>query len=1285
MKLATFNTATLFEAATDLFGQLGIKLNSNTKEPVPARDLLKQHFKESDIFKAINKTFFVGIIDESIFRATGMFDVSYSYKEALQQADKSYEGLMLFGLELSKHPTRSEISELTRAFNRISQKMPVALLLKYQVQSEAVISICISERFKYKQHWRQGEKAGKVIILRDIHTLSTHTGHLRILQDLVKPVAITNYAQLHEHWLQVLDVSILNKKFFQELANWYFWAMDNVQFPDDIEKKKDIRNATNLIRLITRVIFIWFIKEKKLVPANLFRKDFLSKIVKEFAKNKKSENYYQAILQNLFFGTLNQKMNERGFVKEGNFQQNKTEYGVKNLFRYADKFDIGEKEVMQLFKDVPFLNGGLFDCLDKPNDAGTILYVDGFSRNAKRQATVPDYLFFAEEQEINLNEVYGTRNKTYKVQGLVNLLESYKFTVAENTPIEEEIALDPELLGKVFENLLASYNPETRTTARKQTGSFYTPREIVNYMVDESLMAYLQQKCTAFPDLANRLRDLFSYSENPNPFNEKETKILIKAISNCKMLDPACGSGAFPMGMLHKMVHILTKLDPANSKWKAEQEEKIIGDKINELENDKNAIEGLSDAAVKEKARTAVDERLKEIKEIFESENNFDDYSRKLFLIENCIYGVDIQPIAVQIAKLRFFISLIVDQNKQEGKENFGIRSLPNLETKFVAANTLIGLDKAQLKTGDIFLNETFEKIKELSVELKDIRHKYFNAKKRSDKIKFQDKDKTLRRKISEQLVKIGHTANNANKIAAFDPYDQNHFANWFEPEWMFGKELEDGFDIVIGNPPYIKEYTFRDAFEGVRYSPYYQGKMDLWYLFACRNLDFLRNTSGVLCFIATNNWTTNSGASKMRTKILNDSTIHFLLDFGSYMIFESADIQTMVMLFRNDNANDNYNFELRRLVGDSILFDDVIDLIAKKQTAKTEYLMPVISKDNLKDKSLTFSNNVFESVLDKIKSIGNFILNENTEVAQGIVLPQDSLNKPNQKLLGDKFSVGQGIFVLSDDEKNAIDFNKKELELIKPYYTTQQIQKWYGDSENEEWIIYTDSKFKYAETIKPYPNIKKHLDKFQKVITSDNKPYGLHRAREEYFFQDEKIVVLRKCAYEPIFTFTDFDCYVSATFYVIKSERINLKYLTALLNSKLIAFWLRNKGKMQGNNYQLDKEPLLLIPIVSIKDVKPITSIVDKILLEKEKNSETDLSKLENQLNEMVYKLYQLSYDDVLVVDKEFDKQITRANYDKLDYGFEYGPQDKAAITQTNGTKKSRRSKFDSVKDLEF
>ncbi|MCS7028458.1 MAG: type II restriction endonuclease, partial [Bacteroidia bacterium] len=315
MNLDIFNTANLFEAATHLFQQLKIQLNSNTAEPLPTRDILKHHYKDNATFNAIEKTYFLGIIDDSVFRATGLFDTNYSYKQAIEQGDENYNGLMLFALELNNHPTRTEISELTRAFNRISLKMPVALLLKYPPTSllegkplpdgESFISIAISERFKYLQNWRQGEKAGKVIMLRDIHTQNTHAGHIRILKDLITPDNVRNYDQLHQHWLQVLDVSILNKKFFQELSNWYFAAMKEVSFPDDMEKNEEVRNATNLIRLITRVIFIWFIKEKQLVPASLFQKDFVASILKDFLKDKHAHNYYNAILQNLFFATLN--------------------------------------------------------------------------------------------------------------------------------------------------------------------------------------------------------------------------------------------------------------------------------------------------------------------------------------------------------------------------------------------------------------------------------------------------------------------------------------------------------------------------------------------------------------------------------------------------------------------------------------------------------------------------------------------------------------------------------------------------------------------------------------------------------------------------------------------------------------------------------------------------------------------------------------------------------------------------------------------------------------------
>jgi hypothetical protein len=818
MNLNYFTTSTLYEASVNLFSQLGIQLNSDTAQNLDAKAVLVENFKDRSPFTNVEEVYFAGLVDDTTFQL-GLFDNSIGADEALNT--NSSEGFMIFALQLSKKPNRTEIAELTRAFNQRSKKMPVLLVLKYS----ELISLALPERFLYKQSWRQGEKVGKTIILRDINCENPHAGHLRIMQDL-QCSNVHNFNELHEKWLQVLDVNILNKKFYAELFNWYFWAMQHVSFPDDKEKNDEIRNSTNLIRLITRIIFIWFIKEKGLVPDKLFSNNELKNILKDF-NNENSHNYYNAILQNLFFGTLNQKMDERIFAKESDFQSNKSQYGIKNLYRFANKFSISQDEAKDLFKDVPFLNGGLFDCLDKENDNSVVEYIDGFSRNQKKCAIVPDFLFFGTERIIDLNKIYDTKGKSYKVKGLINLLNSYKFTIAENTPLEEDVALDPELLGKVFENLLASYNPETQTTARKQTGSFYTPREIVNYMVDESLKEYLNI------DDFSRLEVLTN--------DEKQTTI--EKINSLKILDPACGSGAFPMGILHRMVDVLKKIDPQNELWKQRQID--IAAKIEDTDTREQAIRNIEDAF----------------------ENNELDYGRKLFLIENCIYGVDIQPIATQISKLRFFISLIIDQKINPDKENLGIRALPNLETKFVAANTLIGLEKPK----QLMIHNPEIDVKEQ--QLKQLRHNYFTANSRTQKQKLQKKDKELRKEIADLLKNDGWNTTAAEKIASFDIFDQNASSPFFDAEWMFGLQQENAplnsatgvFDIVIGNPPYV--VVQKEDY------PKYKWNGDLYTCFYELAFDFVKK-NGSVAFITPRFFLFNKDSFSMRKFFLEDVNI---------------------------------------------------------------------------------------------------------------------------------------------------------------------------------------------------------------------------------------------------------------------------------------------------------------------------------------------------------------------------------------------------------------------------
>ena len=464
-------------------------------------------------------------------------------------------------------------------------------------------------------------------------------------------------------------------------------------------------------------------------------------------------------------------------------------------------------------------------------------------------------------------------------------------------------------------------------------------------------------------------------------------------------------------------------------------------------------------------------------------------------------------------------------------------------------------------------------------------------------------------------------------------------FENAFEWRFEFPEVLNDkgdfvGFDVVIGNPPYIKEYEGKEIFDGLRTNEVYQGKMDIWYMFAADGVKLLKE-NGVLNFIAPNNWTTNSGASKFRNFILKNTKINELIDFGSFMVFDTASIQTMIMFFQKKKTKE-YPFVLKKLIAEKPLLTDALNLLGGITNIHNEFLKPTISLTEYFDKNLTFNNNQYGLILDKIRNKSNFQLDEKDEVAQGIVFPQDFVNKNSNEKLNNDYKVGVGIFGLSTVEKDKLNLTQKELELIKPYFTSEQFFRYYAMPKNENWLIYTSSKFKNPNEILPYPNIKKHLDKFQTVITSDNKPYGLHRTRVEDFFLGEKIIVQRKCPNKPVFTYTDFDTYVSATFYVIKTLRLDQKYLTGLLNSSLIEFWLKNKGKMQGNNFQIDKAPLIALPLIKPKQgiQNEISKYVSLIIKFKKNNPSADTSELENQIDQLVYALYELTEKEIAIIE---------------------------------------------------
>ena len=441
----------------------------------------------------------------------------------------------------------------------------------------------------------------------------------------------------------------------------------------------------------------------------------------------------------------------------------------------------------------------------------------------------------------------------------------------------------------MFEHLLAEYNPETREIAkskREETGSYYTPRVIVDYMVEESLIATLSQKCQ--PNVDNeipwdeRLRYLFDYAkifdDASEWFDDSETDDIVKTISELKILDPAVGSGAFPMGVLHKLTLALRRLDPDNNRWETLQRN-LAGERARETFASKNDQE-------RPEELTEIDDTFKRYRD--------SDFGRKLYLIQNSIFGVDIQPIACQIAKLRFFISLAIEQEPDKDSGDIGIKPLPNLETRFVAANTLIG-PKMQMSLKS-------QKAVNLEQKLRNNREKHFHATTRSQKRACKDRDEELRAVLATELKQHGVFADDVDNIAKWNPYDQNEKVDWFDPELMFG--VTDGFDVVIGNPPYIQLQK-----EGGRLGNLYQDKGfdtfartgDIYCLFYEKASQLSKNV-GYVCFITSNKWMRAAYGKKLRDYFIRHTQPVQLLDMGPDVF--DATVDTNILLLQHSTPD---------------------------------------------------------------------------------------------------------------------------------------------------------------------------------------------------------------------------------------------------------------------------------------------------------------------------------------------------------------------------------------------
>ena len=926
-----------------------------------------------------------------------------------------------------------------------------------------------------------------------------------------------------EDFFEAFNVEPVSKKFFEEYKILYkqfsgFLADEkneyrsifeaeindfNSKTKEDIAKEidKDIRNFAS--RLMGRMVFLYFLQKKHWLGAsNQKYKDGSSTFLSDLFYNDKEsqKDFYQKYLSKIFFEALN------------------------TPDRKNEEFTLHDGKTVC----IPFLNGGLFEEEQEPK--------------GHRKIQFPDFYF----------------------EDLFKFFNGYNFTIYENSPEEHTVAVDPEMLGHIFENLI-DYN--------KDTGTFYTPKEIVQYMTQESLIEYLNTHLQKErKEIENLLKNHYT-----KPFNNAELEKIDQLLNEVKICDPAIGSGAFPMGMLQEIFNL--------------------------------------------KAVIA-----------YELKKEWNPAQVKQDIIQNSIYGVDLDEGAVEIARLRFWLSLVVDE---------GIpKALPNLDYKIMQGNSLLesynDIDLSNLATADeqIISNQQTvlefgdEYAKEITVfdavsieEIQSLIKSYFTKsgnekaeiKQRLNNIiegkihsKIYKEKKRLETLINDFYKKYNLSKDNdlsgfnlkskeikelfsnkeqfhnlekiENELISFQHKSERPYFLWH----LYFKEIFDngGFDIVIGNPPYIKEYTNKSAFDGFRSSPYYIGKMDIWYGFASKGFDILKN-KGIECFIAQNNWVTSSGASILRKDVLTRTEIKQFIDFGDYKVFQSAGIQTMIYLLqKNAKPSDEYQVYYAGLTDSNINKNQLedflnIDKLISKQRFFIKFEIAFNNK-NYFDTTINFDNPQLVSLLDRVSLKKNFELNEK-EVIQGIVGAPDKA------------------FIVRDEELH--NFNSEELQFIKPFYTN-------STGIASENIIYLCEKNFNNKNIKDFINLFKHFEPYKEELieaknrykTPNKKYFYLHRERDENFFKKGSKIICQARCLSNCFFYTENEYYASRALNIIKTDRINLKYLVTFLNSKLIYFYYKNRGSIQGIMLKFDKGPLLKIPIYKPENYSPFIELFELI-----------------------------------------------------------------------------------------
>ncbi|EKL2715132.1 Eco57I restriction-modification methylase domain-containing protein [Campylobacter coli] len=878
------------------------------------------------------------------------------------------------------------------------------------------------------------------------------------------------------------------------------------------------------------------------------------------------------------------------------------------------------------FAYLPYLNSSLFEKQSIENT----LEISSLSNDLK--------LFYYKNTVLKDDKCKTKKGQVGLLEYLFEFLDSFDFGSDDEQSeiLSQKELISSSVLGNVFEKLNGY-----------KEGSFYTPSFITSYMCKESITKVVLDKFNAQFDL-----DAKDISELRKSLRKEDKKAQKELLNSIKICDPAVGSGHFLVSALNVMLSIYDELNLFDEEFYLE------------VQNDEILITGRKGEFIEYKRPSTPKDKVHLIQqELFHTKKD---------IIENNLFGVDINPNSCEITKLRLWIELLKHSFYQSfDDENYhDLKTLPNIDINIKCGNSLV----SYFETGKSLshypnIKERMSKYKRI---VKDYKEGFYTDKnliaKEIKNLQESFKNFCLKDKFNKEIKQLTNGANEYSKKYGDFLADEHHdekfksffsknmfefsfdekvaikeFANLkkeydnifnlesnhpFEWRFEFPEILDDdgnfkGFDLIIGNPPYIKENDNKDLFTNTKKLRTYQGKMDIWYHFVGRGFDILKN-NGYLAFIATNNWVTNSGAKKLRNIVLEESQILSLVDFSSFMVFDSASIQTMIMQFQKIKPPKNYEFHFAKITTQTPIYEDVINLLKNEKTQNNEILSINLTPKKFIDKTLNFTKSDYEELFNKIQKYGKFYLEE-SEVAQGIVPAIDEA------------------FVIKD--KNV--FSKNEQCFIKEYYTGLS-GKFYS-SFTDKYLIYLSNK-NYSGNLDDLPNLKQHFQKYKEILKESkikyktpNKPYFyLHREREEKFFKkgEEKIISQVRCI-EPIFVYSNENFYGSRALFFIQTCRINLKYLTGVLNSKLIAFWLKHKGKIQGNLFKIDKEPLLNIPVVNInskneKLANKLISLVDEILKAKEQDKNANTQELENKINSIVYKLYNLTEEEIKIIENK-------------------------------------------------